>query len=558
MPLLNTQQPNVLNQTPVAPEGRRRQGTGFTNIQNLLKANVGAGQTMGMGVGSSLGQKAGKLSQDVTAAGQKFQQQMQQQQQSLYGPGGALSGVRDILPTGVNISGTDISNLTPEQIEQIRKNYEGAQYTGPSGLENETQLLARAGNLQALGQLAGSQMGQGRLLQSAASRRGQYTRGQGLLDQMLIGQDTAAQEAIKGAAGQAFGTATQTKTTADVTGEQAKSLESGIEKEKAAIKEDVLKSLGGLRTQAETSAKQYLGQAERIKNILGGEIKPEDMTIEDRVMLSKLSEYGIDPATITTIDEDTLNNIITQMGSSANVQFTNQQKYDTEAERTAARNLALLSGQKDIADQIDASRFEREVFDAANKAIESGVKSSTQRTEDLENQLGWKGPEQAKQKADYFNAGDQAFSTGNRGDGFIQGDSEWGIMSNNKLFYWNDKEDAFEDLLKNPHGIASPGSFIKAAADLLGKDRLWQIYQYGANGKFLGGKTPYRRNFTMDRIRDEYRNKLATVNQLNNRYQSRTSLQDYINTRFGVGGMSPSAWNMVTQQPASESPQTED
>jgi len=353
MPILNNQQQQ---QTPAAPEGRRRQGTGFTNIKNILEANKQAGQIMGQGVGTSLGQKAGKLSGDVTAAGQKFQEQQQQLQESLYGQGGALSGARELLPTGTNVSGAGITGLSPEEIERIRKNYEEAQYTGPGGLQNQQQLLSRAGGLQALGQLAGSQYGQGRLLQSTASRRGQYTRGQGLLDQYLLGQDVEAQQAIKDAASQAYGVAQQAATATDVAKAQAEAMKAGVEAEKTGIKQDILKSLGGLKTEAKQSAQRYLSQAERIKDILAGDIKPEDITLEDRDMLANLSRYGIDEATMYSVDDATIDTLIKQMASAGQVAFTEQEKYDTEAQRAAAKNLALLSGQKDIADTIDASR----------------------------------------------------------------------------------------------------------------------------------------------------------------------------------------------------------
>jgi len=79
MPVINNQQQFNAPQTPGTPEGRRQKGTGFTNIRNMLQANVGAGGVMGAGIASGLGQKAGQLRQDVQTAGQQFGQQYQQQ-----------------------------------------------------------------------------------------------------------------------------------------------------------------------------------------------------------------------------------------------------------------------------------------------------------------------------------------------------------------------------------------------------------------------------------------------------------------------------------------------
>jgi hypothetical protein len=133
MPLYPTQQPQTALQTPgTPPEGKRQKGTGFTNISTLLGANVGAGQTMGAAIGGSLGQKAGQLKTDVTAAGQKFQQQYQQEKEKTLGGEGTIGGISDYL-TGKK----DISTLTPEQAEEIGKKMREAGYGGLNELENQ-------------------------------------------------------------------------------------------------------------------------------------------------------------------------------------------------------------------------------------------------------------------------------------------------------------------------------------------------------------------------------------------------------------------------------------
>jgi hypothetical protein len=384
--------------------------------------------------------------------------------------------------------------------------------------------MSRAGNISALGTLAGmGSIGQGRLLQGIGARRGGYSRGQGLLDQYLVGQDVGAQKDIREAATQSFGAAQEAQTGANVAREQAEGLKKSIESEKAEAQKGILKSLAGSQEQATQSAKNYLQQVDRIKNFLMGELPPEQMTEEDKLALSNLEKYGLNTAQIYGEDVGNLDTLINSIASSAPVAFTGQQKYQTEAEQKAAKNLALLSGQSDIANKIGAAKFDAQVFEGGNKAVEAYKSGAEKSTQQLEQTTGINTPEQAKQIADKYNQGWQAKNSGKRGDEHIQGDQE--------KFAWftggRDYEGDFESLLKLG---GAPGTFLRAATDMLGPQAIWNIY----TGTGLGGKTQYRRNRAMDTIAQVYNAKLNSINQLNNRYQSRTNLQDYINKKFGL------------------------
>jgi hypothetical protein len=534
MPIIANQQPNAM-QNPATPQGRRQKGTGFTNIRNLLQANVGAGGVMGAGLASGLGQKAGQLSQDVQTAGQQFGQQYQQQKEKTLGQGGSVAGIGGYL-TGEQ----DVSGLSEEEAKKLGENLASAQYTGPTELQNQQALLGRAGNIQALSTLAGmGGIGQGRLLQGSATRRGAYTRGQGLLDQYLVGQDVGAQQAIKAASAEAAGAAQQAQTSADVAAQQAEGLKTSIEAQKEQTKQDVLKALAGTQESATQGAKQFLAQADRIKKAIatmGGEegIPLDQLNAEDLAALQNLQAYGINPATVTTADD--LAGLLKQISASGNVEFTGQQRYGTEEERRAARNLALLSGQEDVAKKISGTEFDPGVFSDANSKIKAQVEASAKTTDDVKTDLnatgntfwvpGPKGykeritandltPENVKKVIDDYNSSVNLHSSGGRRD--IAYD-QFGLS-----------------IVAVPNDDPS-GKFVRAAYRLLGKDKVQSLYDKieEDEGGWFGSSTEYKANRFFDGLRDQLNNTLSKLNVLNNRYDSRTTLQDYINTRLGV------------------------
>lgn len=505
---LNQPQPTNIEPTPVTPEGRRRQGTGFTNIQNLLQANVGAGGIMGKAVGTGMGQKAGQLKQDVTAAGQKFQEQFKKEQEKAAGQIGAVGGY---------LSGQqDLSSLTPEEAEKIGKQMRETQYGGLQQLENQQALLSRAGNIQALGTLAGmGAIGQGRLLQGIATRRGGYSRGQGLLDQYLVGQDVGAQKQIRDAAAESYGAAQQAQTEASVAEQQAQGLAKSIEEQKTQTQQDVLKQLAGRQEEATQSAKQYLNQADRIKKILTGDIKPEEITEEDRLAMSDLSKYGVDTQTITTADDP--QTILNALANAGITQFTGQQRYLTDAQQKAAKNLALLSGQEDVAKKIADTKFDPKIFEKSNKDIEAGVASSQAIDQTYRNQLNLNEnitqPEIQNILTDVNRTLSLKDATSNKS---LSHKGTWGNPDS-----WIDE-------------VLNKDEFSKNAARYLGAGTVKNIMRNRYWRDDIYGHTEYALGQMKNAVEDILRDRSNKLNVLNNRYLSKKSLQDYINERFSI------------------------
>ncbi len=341
---------------PTEPVGRKSKGTGFTNIQNLLKANVGAAEKMGTGIGQALGKKAGQLKEDVSAAGSKFQEQYGQ---AVNPAQTALTEASRLIPSSVTDVGSAIAGQSEEYIKDLGKKVGEASYSGPMGLEGASQLGSRAASLAGMGDLARSgSMGQGLLLQDVAGRRSPYTRGQTALDTMLLGQSKEAQKSIKEGAGQTYGAKQQAETLASSAETQAKQAKDYIKGERSRILGEAAKSAEGIEKYGKEQGEAYVKDATRLKDLIEkagrtdlqtGQllINPNDLDDYDRDLLSRAGEFGVD-LTGTFVDprerfSDVSKDILKGIAGTANLSEGGLKL--TGEQSSALKNLALLQQQ---------------------------------------------------------------------------------------------------------------------------------------------------------------------------------------------------------------------
>ena len=302
MPLIQPQTP----QQPVEnqPVGRRERGTGFTNIQRLLGANVGAGQKMGSAIGQSLGAKAGKLSEDVTRAGKAFQDRYAD---STRKQEEAFKVAEGLIPSSVEgISGeSGLGSMDEETAKSIGKQLaEAKTYQGPMGIEGASQLASRGASLAGLGQLArGGAYGQGLLLQGTAGRTKPYTRGQSSLDAFLLGQSKEAQKDIKQAAAQTAGAEQKAQTIASGAEQQAQEGSGALSARGADILKKAAESGESISKYGKEQADKYIDDASRLADIFSkaGQVNPQtgepllaSLSPEDIALLNRAEEFGID------------------------------------------------------------------------------------------------------------------------------------------------------------------------------------------------------------------------------------------------------------------------
>lgn len=161
-----------------------KKGTGFTNIQRVLGANVG--NRLGSTIGQGVQQQGQQARQNVQQSSQQFQQQSEanrigtQQDQELV--------------TNVLGSPTQVQN---EQQNRFRQLMMGT-YKGPKEIAESQKLMSQSQQAQFLGEAAGTQGGRIELLKRfAAPDQAQYTLGKQQMDNLLLGQQEAQLQAAR-------------------------------------------------------------------------------------------------------------------------------------------------------------------------------------------------------------------------------------------------------------------------------------------------------------------------------------------------------------------------
>lgn len=150
------------------------QGSGFTNIQNILSANQN--NKLGSAVGGGVINAANQAKQGLGQAEQQFQQGTQQGAQGIQN---AYQNVNQVLQNPTGASDQDVANFSQ---------YRSGQYGGPKDLGDVTSLQNQARNAQQLGQAGQTEGGRIALLQRFAGAGPNYTSGQQKLDNLLLGQ----------------------------------------------------------------------------------------------------------------------------------------------------------------------------------------------------------------------------------------------------------------------------------------------------------------------------------------------------------------------------------
>jgi hypothetical protein len=523
-------------QTPVGQEtrGRREKGTGFTNIGKFLQANTGASGQMAQGIGQNISTKAGELQQDVNKAGTQFENQYQQQYGATLGPQGTLGQARQTIP-GVSNTGINVGGMSEADASKMGTDINKAQYTGPVQYENQAQLLNRAANLNALNQIS-----QAQLLQGVGMRTGPYTMGETMFDVGLLSQDPRAEKAIQEQKEAAMQTAAQTAQQAGLAEQRAQALTSAVESEKSDVKKDILSSLAGMQQQAKLKAQNYLNQAGRIKDILVGNISESDITAQDRAMMADLTNYGIQNVNFDTSEEDINKQILQAISRSGNTAYSDQSSFDLQ-DRNVAKNLALISGDKDLAKKIEQSGIDKGVFrDSA---------------EDVKTQTDILEEKRAAEQAEFDRIGKALTNYAGMFTGEEPGAIDLsaipgsyalghlspvaGLVSLAANLFSNAEDD-----INTGFDAGARGNYVNVAKDILGPEAVDAIrnkwYSRAEEKGFLGlgGSDIEDREAEfgyLREIQETLMNRLNNYGQkLEKRRQSTMSLQDYINQKFGI------------------------
>lgn len=156
-------------------------GSGFTNLNKYVSANVGQGARMASDVTKDVGQTA----QGVREAGTSLQQQ-------------ALRDIEQGTVKDTGVAASLVSDPTKVNREQFQRQY-GATYSGPqdvSGYDYYKQGTQGVGRLEQQLKASQSQEGRKSLLEQAYERP-QYTAGQRSLDSFILGASEAGKQQLQ-------------------------------------------------------------------------------------------------------------------------------------------------------------------------------------------------------------------------------------------------------------------------------------------------------------------------------------------------------------------------
>ena len=305
---------------------------------------------------------------------QGFQQGLGQAQQQMQGA--------QNLTRQANESDADYEARVSKQQVDASKLGEGlrsAEYKGPQGLENYQALQNRATGVSQMSDLARSNIGQGLLAKQAIAAPGRYTRGQSALDQLLIGQDTAAQQAIRQARQNISGVAQKAEEATRIAQEAGQGAAEGLQKTKADIAQKLQKELQGIQTRGTEAAAKFNKDAQALSDYLRtfdptkqrAAETPEQKAQNQYLagLIKNASQYGLDLGKYKNIYmEDPgqaqayVNAILANPELSAGGQkFTEQQK-------GTGNILGQLLQDTDTARKIQESKFNTDVFKADESA----------------------------------------------------------------------------------------------------------------------------------------------------------------------------------------------
>lgn len=494
---------------------KRQRGTGFTNIQRILGANVGAGQQMAGsiagGITSAGQQTMGKLGE----AEQKFQTGFQKAVSPIAGTAASAAS----LARGPGESVEDYSKrLASSGVDyaKIGQMVKQMQYTGPKGYEGVGGLLGSAIGASKLGGFTGSEAGQRLLLNQFVGGRQGYTKGQSALDQMLLGQSGEAQRQLQQARQSISGIPSEVLRSTEAASRLASGMQHGIEEQKSELEKNIQTSIGELQETGKRAAEQYSKEVSRLSELFSsddgskkiGKIMTDQGTVFDprqaeidKKLLQNLQKYGIDVKALGSqvLTNDEFKQMFKEIASRANTGIT--QRYE-DPERIALQKLAQFQQDTGLTNQL-AQQKNKTAFQLGK--------------EDIENLATIKDAEQQK-ASDIKKIQDIDAKINRIMSKKDVTDRDWFDFFNNK---W--------------------GSYEKEAAKVLGWETINALYNKveDEDGGWFGASNEYKRGKMRNLIEEQlkaYQNaSTAEAKQnLQKRKQQTTSLESYINRTYGL------------------------
>lgn len=173
------------------PKEKQKQGTGYTNIQRVLGANVGS--KLGSAVKTGIQQQAQGVQQQTQQAKSQFEMGVAQGRLDTDEAKAAREAAIK------RLSGPGYTGPSEEEIQQFSK-FRSGQYSGPKSIENEQELLSKAADVSGMARGLGTAEGRQGILQQYVGQSPSYSAGKSAIDQLLLGRSAEDIKAARAAA----------------------------------------------------------------------------------------------------------------------------------------------------------------------------------------------------------------------------------------------------------------------------------------------------------------------------------------------------------------------
>jgi hypothetical protein len=192
-----------------------------------------------------------------------------------------------------------------------------------------------------------------------------------------LGQSAAGQKAVRGGAQEALGTKQAVGGLLGTTAQTAKDISSEVGKEKERVSKGALEKLGDIQEEATRQGEIFATETRRANELLSdpslfgmrmdptlGRVYDPVKAEEDKRIMTSLGERGL--GTEVMVDPTQKDYLTTVLQGLATGEVNINAPYFKGADQQAARNLALITGQSDLAKTIgEGTPFKTAVFTGA-------------------------------------------------------------------------------------------------------------------------------------------------------------------------------------------------
>jgi len=352
------------------PLQKRQAGTGFTNINRILGANVGAGQKLAGRISGSIEEQSDRVRKELDKAREKFQTGFQQARQGAQ----ASISAGESLAKQPGENDEDYEKRIAEQssnFEKIGQGIKSASYTGPTGFENPNVLLSQAQKAGKLGTFTRSGLGQGILArQYGATKGAAYGTGQNILDQMFLSQDPTAQKSLIDARQNVANLNQEITGATGSAQETAQMAQKAVEANKNLALENIRKSAEGVLTRGSQSAEEFNKQIGDINRLLMGVDEAGNpitsINPQQQELLNRMSDYGLGNYELYTsgragLGQNDLSGLFKQLAAGAVLNPSTAINL-SDTQKQALLNLADVQGDPSLRKRVMENVFNKNVY----------------------------------------------------------------------------------------------------------------------------------------------------------------------------------------------------